>query len=716
MATLRTVTVKISGGDYTSLSSAVATECTSVNLVSLDRQLDIVCDAILDTTRVTIPSTCTTDATRYVRIVGPAHLGVVANAYRLHPTADFNKAFTIQTAYVHLVDISVQHESTAGNTSNGDSAVYYDPPSATAQLLLDKLLCLKSAHQGVIVAQGVIKAKNSAVVASTTAMEIGDNTGSSLSTYVYNCVLKGGTGAGLEKLGNGTTQATNCYAASDSTSAYLQSTGTLTRTTCASDDATGSAGLQSITYSTANFTNVTAGTENFQLVTGSSLIRSGTDLSADAALPFSTDMYGDTRTAPWDVGVDQTPPAPIITVQPVQQTVASGATATFSVTATGATSYQWQVNSSGTWANVSTGSGGTTSSYTTGTLGTSDIGSLFRCQVTNAAGTVNTAEVFVFLTNQPSAGKGERSFGSAWARRTTRRTGNIRSRTVGFIRTRANRTPSKDNSALTTVWFNWFFPAATSTTPNGTLAKTNLSDTSAGQATTTVVSSLARTNTNDTSAVSVTTTVLSTLARTNQNDTSAATGNTWPSSTLAETNANDTLAASGSVGAAVTSTLAVTNANDTSAVQVTTTIVSSLAKTNQNDTASASVDTTVVTSLARTNANDTSSGVGTTTILSTLAVTNGNDTINASGSVGSAVSSSLAVTNLNDTLSSTGSTTILSTLTFTNQNDTSSISGTTSPNATLSKTNGDDTLVASGTSGFPAAGIGTKLPLTGVGG
>lgn len=250
----------------------------------------------------------------------------------------------------------------------------------------------------------------------------------------------------------------------------------------------------------------------------------------------------------------------------------------------------------------------------------------------------------------------------------------------------------------------------------GTLAKTNLNDTSAGQATTTVVTSLARTSTNDTSAVSVTTTVLTTLARTNQNDTSAATGNTWPSSTLAETNANDTLAASGSVGAAVTSTLAVTNANDTSAVQVTTTVVSSLARTNQNDTTSASVDTTVVTSLARTNANDTSSGVGTTTILSTLAVTNGNDTINASGSVGSAVSSSLAVTNANDTLSSTGSTTILSTLTFTNQNDTSSISGTTSPNATLSKTNGDDTLVASGTSGFPAAGIGTKLPLTGVGG
>lgn len=615
MATLRTVTVKTSGGDYTTLSAAVAAECASTNLVSLDRQLDIVCDAILDTTRVTIPSTCTTDATRYVRVVGPAHLGVVANAYRLHPTADFNKALTIQTAYVHLVDISVQHESTSGNTSNGDAAVYYDPPSATALLTLDKLLSLKSAHQGVIVTQGVIKAKNSAVVASTTAMEIGDNTGSSLSTYVYNCVLKGGTGAGLEKIGNGTTQATNCYAASDSTSAYLQTTGTLTRTTCASDDTTGSTGLQSIAYSTTNFTNVTAGSEDFHIVSGSSLIDAGTDLSADSAFAFSTDMYGDTRTTPWDVGVDQ------ISGVPTGDLAETNANDTLSATGAGFAGYTPRRSKS---------------FFGTGTFAAGPFGEWKQGSVSSA--------------------------------------------------------------------------------PSGTLAKTNLNDTSSGQATTTVVSSLARTNTNDTSAVSVTTTVLSTLARTNQNDTSAATGNTWPSSTLAETNANDTLAASGSVGAAVTSTLAVTNANDTSAVQVTTTIVSSLAKTNQNDTASASVDTTVVTSLARTNANDTSSGVGTTTILSTLAVTNGNDTINASGSVGSAVSSSLAVTNLNDTLSSTGSTTILSTLTFTNQNDTSSISGTTSPNATLSKTNGDDTLVASGTSGFPAAGIGTKLPLTGVGG
>jgi len=250
----------------------------------------------------------------------------------------------------------------------------------------------------------------------------------------------------------------------------------------------------------------------------------------------------------------------------------------------------------------------------------------------------------------------------------------------------------------------------------GTLAKTNLNDTSSGQATTTVVTSLARTNTNDTSAVSVTTTVLTTLARTNQNDTSAATGNTWPTSVLAKTNADDTLAASGSVGAAASGTLAVTNADDTSAIQITTTVTSSLARTNQDDTSAASVNTTVVTSLARTNVNDTSSAQATTTILSTLAVTNGDDTVNASGSVGSAVSSSLAVTNQNDTLAASGSTTITSTLSVTNLNDTSSISGTTSVNATLSKTNSDDTLVASGTSGTPAAGIGTKLPLTGVGG
>src|SRR6478736_4721977 len=78
---------------------------------------------------------------------------------------------------------------------------------------------------------------------------------------------------------------------------------------------------------------------------------------------------------------------PNITGQPASTQVASGATASFSVTATasggGTLSYQWKINAT----NVSTGSGGTTSSYTTAALAyTDDLGS-YTCAVTETGGT-----------------------------------------------------------------------------------------------------------------------------------------------------------------------------------------------------------------------------------------------------------------------------------------------------------------------------------------
>ncbi len=305
MATLRTVTVKAAGGDYSSLSAAVAAECASTNLVTLDRQLDIVCDAILDTTRVTIPSSCTTDATRYVRVVGPAHGGVLANAYRLHAVADFNRAMIVEAAYARLVNISVQHESTSGNTSSNDAALQFNPAGAAAELQVDSCFVLKSPRRGFVVETGVVVARNSVFLGASQGADIADLTGSGLSTYLYNCVFVGGSGAGLVKSNNGTTLAVNCYACSTSANAYLQSAGTLTRTTCASDDSTGSTGLQSIAYDATTFTNVTAGAQDFHLPSGSPLIGVGTDLTATANYPFSTDFEGDSRGSTWDVGADQ---------------------------------------------------------------------------------------------------------------------------------------------------------------------------------------------------------------------------------------------------------------------------------------------------------------------------------------------------------------------------------------------------------------------------
>jgi Immunoglobulin domain len=92
--------------------------------------------------------------------------------------------------------------------------------------------------------------------------------------------------------------------------------------------------------------------------------------------------------------------APAITVQPSNQTVLVGNTATFSVTATGnpAPTYQWQ--NAATSANIP---GATSSSYTTPPTMLADSGSTFQVVVTNSLGsqTSHVATLTVNATGPP---------------------------------------------------------------------------------------------------------------------------------------------------------------------------------------------------------------------------------------------------------------------------------------------------------------------------
>jgi hypothetical protein len=102
--------------------------------------------------------------------------------------------------------------------------------------------------------------------------------------------------------GIGTVEAKNCYAGGSASGDFA---GTITQTTCASSDttATGTA-LDSIAVNTTNFTNVTAGSEDFHLPAGSALVNVGTDLSAT----FTDDIDGQTRptgAGTWDIGADE---------------------------------------------------------------------------------------------------------------------------------------------------------------------------------------------------------------------------------------------------------------------------------------------------------------------------------------------------------------------------------------------------------------------------
>src|SRR5215470_10040732 len=89
--------------------------------------------------------------------------------------------------------------------------------------------------------------------------------------------------------------------------------------------------------------------------------------------------------------------APTITVQPVNQTVTVGQTATFTVVATGTAplSYQWQKNSTAI-------SGATSASYTTPVTTSADNGAQFVVVVSNSAGSV-TSSAATLTVNSTSA-------------------------------------------------------------------------------------------------------------------------------------------------------------------------------------------------------------------------------------------------------------------------------------------------------------------------
>jgi hypothetical protein len=348
--------------------------------------------------------------------------------------------------------------------------------------------------------------------------------------------------------------------------------------------------------------------------------------------------------------------APQVTSHPSPQSVESGATASFSITATGATSYQWQRQppEGGSYSNVSGGTGGTTANYTTPTLARSDSGAQYRCQATNALGTSDSLPGSLSVSEVPT------SYSTA----------------VGLV----------VGSSSSPIGFSYVGSDDAGSGVSGTLATTNA---------------------DDTLAASGTTTVTGTLARTNADDTSAASGTTTVTGSLAYTNANDTLAASGSVGSPVDGDLATTNADDSLAASGTTTVIGTLATTNAADTLSASGTTTVTGASATTNADDSlaASGASGSDVTGSLATTNANDSLAASGTT--TVVGSSSATNADDTLSSSGTTTVVGTSATTNADDSLSASGSAdSVVGTLAYTNANDVLAAFGIHPVPSRGGG----------
>lgn len=301
MPTTVTKTVKSAGGDYTSLSAWEAAQQADLTATDEIRQAEVY--DFTDTTAVDING-WTTDATRYIRVYMAAangHAGTWnTSKYNLTVNTSSVHSLTIQENYVRIEGLQIagihadsQHGIDISNTGN----------AASSDIRLDRIIV--SDCGGTSTVLHCIK-QNTGLLTVRNSVLYGNHAGDGFSavggTSNLDNVTVGLVGRnGFENsFGAGTITLRNCYAHKGSGSCY---DGTISRTTCAHSSATVHAGsTASIAYSTANFTNVTAGSENLHLVSGASatLLTGGTDLSGT----FTTDIDGETR-SDWSIGADE---------------------------------------------------------------------------------------------------------------------------------------------------------------------------------------------------------------------------------------------------------------------------------------------------------------------------------------------------------------------------------------------------------------------------
>jgi hypothetical protein len=293
MPTVRTVTVKSSGGDYSSLSAAEAAE--QGNLVSLDRQLDIACYNFDDTTAVVIDGS-TTDSTRYIRVYAvDSHGGKYGTAaYRNTGGGGFQPAINVADAYTRLVGLQIAPSNTSFSSGIRVTA-------GGTNVLIDSCIC-KITN---------LSPSNSLGYAEFAVQENGCTirncvgTGGSCGLYttndpiLQNCTFGNGAAYGIDPT-YGTPTLTNCYVGNYGNGPYAFGA---TCTTCAHNSSASQTGsTANISYSTSNFVSTTAGSEDLHLVSGASstLKTGGTSLSGS----FTTDIDGETRSGSWSIGAD----------------------------------------------------------------------------------------------------------------------------------------------------------------------------------------------------------------------------------------------------------------------------------------------------------------------------------------------------------------------------------------------------------------------------
>ena len=310
--TNRTVTVKPSGGDYTSLAAAVAGE--SKNLVSLNRQLTIECYAMEDTAAVVFDRTAwTTDATRYILVTVPPperHAGVYnTSKYRLvvsnaNPMQIHHGVFiTVEWLQIHLASGTTMRVLYLGGSTNSASNI-----TIRNNIFRTIAQTNNSVIHGSFTgnASTNVYIYNNLMHGGTGTQNYGFQTEIPGNYYLWNNTVAGGTG-GLFRNGDGNVVARNNLLSVSTTAAsgtFGAGSGyNATNLSGMGYTVTGGATGDRVSQT---FTFVNAGASDWHLAETDAGARNF-GLTDPGSGMFGNDIDGQTRSGAWDIGADEVP-------------------------------------------------------------------------------------------------------------------------------------------------------------------------------------------------------------------------------------------------------------------------------------------------------------------------------------------------------------------------------------------------------------------------
>jgi hypothetical protein len=298
----KTVTVRPSGGDYTTLQGAITGELgANANLVTMAGILHIEIGGTwssADTAAATVDG-FTTNASYYVHIytaTAARHLGIPSSSY-YQISVSSGSALTISDNYTRVEGLQ------AVTSSSGTVGAFHVTDSTTNVRIG---YCLGSATAsgsagGSFLAYGD---NNSTTFYNCLGYDSATN-GFRVSgtTYLYNCTAVDNA-TGFSSYYSVASTWTNCLGYSNSTADFAETGTNPTVTYCASSDATaddwgGSGNIISQTFSFVN-----DGGNDWHLGAADAPgVGDGTDDPSSGI--YSDDVDGQSRTSPWDIGFDE---------------------------------------------------------------------------------------------------------------------------------------------------------------------------------------------------------------------------------------------------------------------------------------------------------------------------------------------------------------------------------------------------------------------------